>query len=296
MLPPFNYHQPGSLDEALDLLASLTGTKKVLAGGTDLVPAMRRGDLSPDHVVSLKYLAGLRKIEAENGCVHIGALATFNDLAGSPLLTGPCRLLAQAALQVGGPQIRNQGTIGGNIVNASPAGDMLPALVNLEARVRICRRGGERELPLAEFLKSPGITHITPEEILAEVFFPALPGNAASSFVKLGRRNSLAISRINLAAILIFRAGGSIEEARLALGAVGPKPLRISSAEAVLRDRLPSPSLLEEAVAAVSEAVAGSLGSRASAPYKRVAVQGVAREALTLIDPRFGRTASGINK
>lgn len=293
MLPPFNYHQPGSLDEALGLLASLTGTKKVLAGGTDLVPAMRRGDLSPDHVVSLKYLAGLRKIEAENGCVHIGALATFNDIAGSPLLTGPCRLLAQAALQVGGPQIRNQGTIGGNIVNASPAGDMLPALVNLEARVRIYRQGGERELPLAEFLKGPGKTHITPEEIMAEVVFPALPENAASSFVKLGRRNSLAISRISLAAILIFRAGGSMEEARLALGAVGPKPLRVSSAENVLRDRQPSPSLLEEAVAAVAEAVAGSLGSRASAPYKKVAVRGVVREALTLADPRFGRTASG---
>ncbi|MCL6611989.1 MAG: xanthine dehydrogenase family protein subunit M [Peptococcaceae bacterium] len=288
MLPPFDYHRPASLAEALFLLASLPGTKKILAGGTDLVPALRRGDLSPDHVVSLSQLAGMREIKEDKGFIRIGALVTFSRLAEFPLfLKGPYKLLAEAALQVGGPQVRNQGTIGGNIVNASPAGDLLPPLTALEARVRVCRQGGERVLPLAGFLTGPGRTCIHPEEILAEVDFPALPERAAGSFVKLGRRNSLAISRISLAAIVIRGEGGIVEEARLALGAVAPVPIRARKAEALLRGRKPSPALLEEAVAAISETVADSLGDRPSAPYKRAAVRGVAREALIKADPRF---------
>lgn len=289
MLPPFDYHQPDSLAEALALLAALPGPKKVLAGGTDLVPALRRGDLSPAHVVSLKRLDGMRETITEDGYIRIGALVTFSRLAEFPIFKGPYNLLAEAALQVGGPQVRNQGTIGGNIVNASPAGDLLPPLTALEARVRICREGGERVLPLDEFLVGLGETRIAPEEILSEVIFPVLPARAASSFVKLGRRNSLAISRISLAAIIVTCNGGEvIEEARFALGAVGPKPVRVPAAEALLRGRKPSPALLEEAVAAIAGDVAARLGSRASAPYKRVAVRGVAREALIKAEPRFG--------
>lgn len=288
MLPPFNYHRPASLAEALTLLSTLPEPKKVLAGGTDLVPALRRGDLSPAHVVSLKQLSELKKIELENGHLRIGALVNFSELAESPLFKGPYSLVAEAALQVGGPQIRNQGTVGGNIVNASPAGDLLPALLALEARVRLCREGGERIMPLDEFLKGSGRTSLAPEEILVEVIFPTLPEGAASSFVKLGRRNSLAISRISLAVILVLNAGGDIEEARLAMGAVAPKPIRVPLAETLLQGRRPSPALLEEAIAAASETVAASLGSRASAPYKKISVRGVIREALCRAAPEFG--------
>ncbi len=288
MLQPFNYHQPSSMEEALSLMATLPGPKKVLAGGTDLVPALRRGELSPAHVVSLKQLAEMREIKIKEGRVHIGALVTFSQLAEFRPFRGPHNLLAEAALQVGGPQIRSQGTIGGNIVNASPAGDLLPPLVALEAEVRLCRAGGERVLPLDEFLKGLGRTCIEQEEILTEAVFPVLPGQAASSFVKLGRRNSLAISRISMAAILVPGATGIIEEARLALGAVAPKPVRVPRAEALLKGRRPDPSLLEEAVTAVAETVAATLGDRPSAPYKKVAVRGVAREALIKAAPQFG--------
>ncbi|MFZ5633493.1 MAG: FAD binding domain-containing protein [Bacillota bacterium] len=287
MLPPFEYHQPASLEEALDLLSSLPGQKKVLAGGTDLVPALRRGDLNPAHVVSLKQLAEMKKIEIENDSVRIGALVTFSELAESALAEGPYSLVAGAARQVGGPQIRNQGTVGGNIVNASPAGDLLPPLLALEARVRLCRRGGERVLPLEQLLAGMGKTCLDPEEILAEVIFPTLPEKAGSSFVKLGRRNSLAISRISMAVVLLRYAGGCIDEARLALGAVASRPIRVPLAEALLKGRHPGPLLLEEAIAAVAETAAASLGSRASAPYKRMAVRGVAREALIKADPAF---------
>ncbi len=287
MLPPFDYHQPASLHEALALLAALPGPKKVLAGGTDLVPALRRGDISPAHVVSLKRLDWMREIKIENGYIRVGALATFSRLAEFPLFKEHYHLLAGAALQVGGPQVRNQGTIGGNIVNASPAGDLLPPLTALEARVRICREGGQRVLPLDEFLVGLGETRIAPEEILTEVIFPVLPPRAASSFVKLGRRNSLAISRISMAAIVVCGDGEDIEEARIALGGVGPKPVRVTAAEALLCGRRPTPALLEEVLTAIAGDVAARLGSRASAPYKNVAVRGVAREALTAALPVF---------
>lgn len=287
MLPSFNYYQPASLQEALILLASLPRSKKLLAGGTDLVPALRRGELYPANVVSISGLSEMKEIKMERGLILIGALAAFSDLVSSPCFEGAHRLVAEAAGQIGGPQIRNQGTVGGNIVNASPAGDMLPPLVALGAKVRLCREAGERAVSLSDFLGDAGGACITPEEILVEVSFPALPVNAASSFVKLGRRNSLAISRISMAAVIIYDLYGRIEEARLALGSVGPKPVRMPSAEALLKGQRPAPDLLEEAVASVGEAVGILLGSRASAPYKKAAVRGVARQVLQKADPRF---------
>lgn len=287
MLPTFNYYQPASLAEALALLRSLPEPKKILAGGTDLVPALRRGDLAPAYVVSLKNLAELRQIRQENGKIYLGALVTFSDLVSSPLFAGPHALVAQAAAQVGGPQIRNQGTVGGNVVNASPAGDLLPPLVALEAEVRLCHAGGERVLPLAGFLQGAGKTQIRPDEILVEVAFAALPATASSAFVKLGRRNSLAISRLSAAVVVVREPGGRIKEARLCLGAVAPRPIRVPQAEALLQGAYPTPALLEEVIAAVARAVAESLGSRASAPYKRVAVRGVVREALVRAAPEF---------
>lgn len=288
MLPPFNYYQPESLTEALALLAQLPQPKKILAGGTDIIPALRRGDLFPASIISLCRLQQLNKIEIDNGVIRIGAMATFSHLASSPLFKGAHRLVAQAASQVGGPQVRNQGTIGGNIVNASPAGDLLPPLLALGAGVRLIREKGERVVPLDDFLAGAGRTVIAPDEVLAEVIFPALPENAATIFIKLGRRNSLAISRISMAGIFIYGPGGLIEEARLTLGAVAPNPVRVPSAENMLKGQTPAPDLLEKVISEVGSAVAKMLGDRPSAPYKRMAVRGVARQALCGTDSRFG--------
>jgi len=289
VLPPFAYYQPETLAEAVNLLAELPEPKKVLAGGTDILPAMRKGELTAEHLVSLQRLTELSQIELWDGNVRIGALVTFRELATSPLIQKACNLLAEAAASVGGPQVRNQGTIGGNIVNASPAGDLLPPLFALEAQVRVCRRGGERILPLSEFLLGMGKTLILPEEILTGVIFPALPERAAGSFVKLGRRNSLAISRISMAAVITRTPDGDIEDARLVLGASAPRPVRAPAAEALLRGKYPGPALLEQVVASIAETVAAILGDRPSAPYKRVAVKGVARQALLKVVPEFGQ-------
>lgn len=289
MLPPFEYHQPQTLAEALELMAALPEPKKALAGGTDVIPAMRKGELTTGHLVALGRLAELRQIQIQNPEVRIGPLVTFSELAKSPLVNRCCKLLAEAAASVGGPQIRNQGTIGGNIVNASPAGDLLPPLVALEARVELCRQGGERTLPLAEFLVGRGKTLLSAGEILTGISFPPLPAGAASSFVKLGRRNSLAISRLSVAVIVILDRKGRVAGARLALGAVAPKPVRVPAAEVLLCGNYPGPELLEEVVGAVANTVKDVLGSRPSAPYKQVAVRSVAREALLKAMPAFGQ-------
>jgi len=182
VLPPFEYYQPQTLGEALELLATLPEPKKVLAGGTDVIPALRRQELAAEHLVSLRRLTELTQIELQNGNIRVGALVTFRELAASPLINQTAKLLAEAAAAVGGPQVRNQGTIGGNIVNASPAGDLLPPLIALAARVRFCRRGGERVLPLVEFLAETGKTRLTPEEILTEIVFPALPPQPGGNY------------------------------------------------------------------------------------------------------------------
>lgn len=285
---PFKYHQPETIEEALDLLEYLPGSKKVLAGGTDLVLSLRRGDTNPEHLISLKELDSLRGMHLVNGNFHIGACVTFAEIAESSLFDPPHVLLAEAARQVGAPQIRNQGTIGGNIVNASTAGDMLPPLLALKASVTLLKKGSQRVVPLDNFLVSMNKTAIEPDEILSEIVFPALPNQAASSFVKLGRRNSLAISRLSLAVVLYYSKDKMIEDARISLGAAGPVPFRATLVEERLKNSHPDPALLEDVMDLFSQTVSASLGNRASQPYKRVAVRGVARQALCNAEPRFG--------
>lgn len=287
MIPCFKYHQPAELEETLELLTGLSGSKKVLAGGTDLVLALRRQELSPNHIVSLKRLSQLKKIEIGHGEVHIGALVTFSELLESTIIKESFALLVEAAQQVGGPQIRNQGTVGGNIITASPAGDLLPPLLALGASVKLIKKGSERIVPLEQFLIGLGKTTILPEEILSEVFFPVLPNNTTSSFFKLGRRNSLAISRISMAVILFHDAKGLINDSRLVLGAVGIKPFRATLAEKSLKGCLPDSLLLEKAITSIAQSVSSSLGDRSSATYKKRAVQGVARQALCKAEPIF---------
>lgn len=285
---PFKYHQPETIGEALDLLEYLPGSKQVLAGGTDLVLSLRRGDTNPEHLISLKQLDSLKGMHLVNGKFHIGALVTFAEIAESLLFGPPYLLLAEAARQVGAPQIRNQGTIGGNIVNASTAGDMLPPLLALKASVKLLKKGSERVVPLDSFLVSMNKTAIQPDEILSEVVFSALPNQAASSFVKLGRRNSLAISRLSLAVILFYGKDKTIEDACISLGAAGPRPFRATVVEERLKNSNPDSGLLEEVIDLFSQTVSTSLGNRASQPYKRVAVRGVARQAFCNTEPRFG--------
>ena len=180
---------------------------------------------------------------------------------------------------MGSPQIRNLGTVGGNLANASPAADTVTALVALDAKVQLDSAGGQRLVPVADLLCGAGRTNIKPEEIISEISFEVLPPGSKSGFVKLGRRKALAIARMNLA-VAISVDGGRIQKARVALGAVGPNPCRSLALETILQGAAPSQEKLEEFVQASELEVAALLGLRPSVAYKRQAVKGIARELL----------------
>lgn len=274
------FYQPVELMKALDILAVAGGQLRPLAGGTDLIPAARQGELRIKGFLDLSRLEELKGIKEEGREIHLGSLTTFSQLELSPLIKKRVPLLAEAASTVGSPQIRNQGTIGGNIANASPAADTVTALIALEAKARLVSSQGTRVVPVGELLCGAGKTSIQPQEIIQEVFFSELPPGSRSGFIKLGRRKALAIARMNMAVIITLE-DGIITRARVALGAVGPNPSRSQVLEKVLEGQKPAASLLEEFTSEAEQEVARMLGSRPSAPYKREAVKGIARDLLT---------------
>lgn len=277
MFKNLDYCRPTTLAEAIEALQR-PGSRP-LAGGTDLLVRLREGREDVAMVVDISGIPALGRIGVQGEEIFLGAMVTFRQLMDSALIRYEAPILARAAAAVGSPQIRNRGTIGGNIMNASPAGDTLPALLALDATVILSGMGGERRLPLAELLAGPYRTRALPGEVLTEIRFPRLPAGYGSSFLKLGRRNALAIARINIAAVLHVEAR-RIRTARLAVGAVTPVPRRFSEAEAVLNGASLGDEVFEAAAREVAAAMVRDAGRRPSFAYKIPAVQALVRRAL----------------
>ncbi|EHQ87585.1 FAD binding domain-containing protein [Desulfosporosinus youngiae] len=271
------YYQPESISDAVKYLASADKRLKPLAGGTDIVPAMRKGEMNVDGLVDLSKIPGLREINIDDNELKLGSLCTFAQIEKSLLIQTQVPLLAQAAGAVGSPQIRSLGTIGGNIANASPAADTVTAFVALDAKARLESTRGTRSVPVSELLCGVGKTNISRDEIIAEIRFQIPSENSQSGFIKLGRRKALAIARMNLA-IIITEHDGLIDFARVSLGAVGPNPSRNTSLEEFLIGQKPSESLIDSFARFAGEEVSRMLGSRASAAYKCEAVKGIVRD------------------
>jgi len=277
----FTFLTPNSLSEALFLLREHAGRIKPFAGGTDLMVELRDDNEkleSMDYALDLTALSELRAITLENGLVSIGAMATHDNVAHSPVIRSAATMLAEASASVGAQQIRNAATIGGNVCNAAVAADTLSPLAALDARVTLLSVSGARELPLSEFILGAGKTALKPDELLAKITFAPLTG-WQSRFVKLGRRKALAISRMNAATALRFE-NRAIAEARLSPGCVFASPRRVSSAEALLVGQVPSVSLFEQCGKAVSEEMVAITGVRWSTEYKYPALSAIVRRAL----------------
>ncbi|MDP4127139.1 MAG: FAD binding domain-containing protein [Bacillota bacterium] len=271
------YYQPESISEAVNFLASSERTLKPLAGGTDIVPAMRKGEMNIDGLVDLSKIPDIRSIKIEDNEIKLGSLCTFAQIERSPLIQTKASLLAQAAGAVGSPQIRSLGTIGGNIANASPAADTVTAFIALDAKARLESTNGTRSVLVSELLCGVGKTNISSNEIIAEISFKIPSENNQSGFIKLGRRKALAIARMNLAMIITLH-DGLIDFARVSLGAVGPNPSRNTNLEEFLIGKKPSDSLIDSFAQFAGEEVSRMLGSRASAAYKCEAVKGIVRD------------------
>ncbi|MCZ7662909.1 MAG: FAD binding domain-containing protein [Thermoleophilia bacterium] len=273
------YTRATSIDEALSLLDRHGSKAQLLAGGTDVVVGLREGRLAARVLVGIEALEGLREIRVDGGDLEIGAGVTFTTLAGDPLVRELAPALAEAASLVGSPQVRNRGTLGGNLGTASPAGDTFAPLLAHEARVSLLSRDSRRTLSIDKYLTYRQATCVERQNLIDRVLVP-IPREAAfrSVFVRLGRRNALAVSRMNLALLVAFEAERPVR-ARMVLGAVGLVPVLVDGAEKeILTER--GNELVRGTVGCAAAAVAGSLGDRPSAPYKTRAVESLVREGL----------------
>lgn len=278
-LPDFEYITAASVAEASRMLGSMGAEAKVLAGGTDILPMMKQGTLATKTLISITRLSELKKISFEKGKGHIiGALATHNEVMKSTVLQEKYLSVCETAHRMANNQIRNIGTIGGNITNAVPSADFPPILITLGAMVTLQNSSGSRTLPLEEFFTGPRRSVIKQDEILTEIVIPE-NGFTGSTYHKFGLRRSGALAVVGVA-VAVAMEGNICKDARIVLGAVAPTPIRAKEAEALLKGKEVSDTLLEEAGKLAAAASNPITDIRGSEEYRRDMVRVFTRRCL----------------
>jgi len=277
----FDYIRATTLAEATDALSHFGADACVLAGGTDLLIEFRRATAKmPKVLIDISRIGGLKGIALEDGFVRLRPLATHTEIFKSLLLRESAPLLSSSASTIGSPQIRNRGTVGGNIMNAAACADTVPPLVALDAEVTLTSKSGERRMKLSDLFLKPYQTKARPDEVLSSISFAKLSLNTKSSFIKLGRRNALSISRLSVAAIIEHDESGVITDARIVPGATFPTWRRVAEAEQLLLGEKPSAELFRAAGHKVSETMIAETGRRWSTEYKELVIAVLVRRAL----------------
>lgn len=278
---PFELHQPRALASACALKHRLSMKSHFLAGGTDLVIAVKEQGLSPDSVIDLKRIPDLAGIDDHaDGSLAIGALTTLAEVESSPTILRRYPFLAQAAGEVGSLQIRNRATIGGNIANASPSADTIPSLMALDASLRISDGADQRSSALEDFLLGPGQTALRDGEILTSVVIPRADRRLRGEYIKLSPRQAMDLAVVGVAVTVVIGEAGRVESAAIALGAVAPTPIRARAAEAHLLGQVLDEDLAE-AAAAIGCAECSPIDDvRSSAEYRRAMVGVLIKRAL----------------
>lgn len=279
-LPKFEYLAPTILKKAISLLEEHGEEAKVLAGGTDLLVSMKKRALKPRYVVDIKGIPDLDYIRYEEGVgLRIGALATLQAVVKSPLTRDVFDLVAQGALAMHIIQVRNRGTVAGNLCNASPSADMAPALLALGARVKLEGPKGERMVALEDFFVGPFATVLGRGELLTEIQVPTPPPKSRGSYQWLPKITTADETLVGAAVLLTRDGDGVCREVRIALGSVAPTPIRAKKAEDALRGNRIEESLLRE----VGSIAASETCPRSRADYRcemtKVFVQRALRQA-----------------
>ncbi len=278
----FDLHRPGTLAEAIDLSQRLAPAVRYVAGGTDTVIQINRKRINPAHLIDVACLPSMSGIAETAGGFALGALTNYSTIEAFPAFRGGLLALIEAARVVGGRQVRNIATIGGNIVNASPAADFVPALLAVDAELDIDGPSGSRAVALRDFILGPGKTGLAQSEIVTRIRFAKLPANSATAFLKEGRRRAMEISVVCVAACLTLDAERSrCTSVRLAVGAAGPKAFRPEKAEAYLAGKPVGQASFAAAGQLAAEASAPISDVRASAAYRRQLVAVMVERALT---------------
>ena len=275
-------YAPKSMEELMDALAELTSDSKIIGGGTDLMIALNQGSVEPDALLYLGCVDGLSDIVDSPDGITIGAMVTMADLADSELLTcGSFNALRQAASDVGSVQIRTTATIGGNIANASPAGDIAPVMCLLDAQAVVVGGSGVRNVPIENLLTGAGKTSLAFNEVITGFILPEKwSGSVKSAFFKLGFRKALTVSRINLALLLDFDSGGCISLAKVVAGAIAPTPVRLEKAEQFLIGQKPGAEVAKEVGKLLSELILEITPEEFDRDYKAKAAFGIANDIL----------------
>jgi carbon-monoxide dehydrogenase medium subunit len=274
----FEYAAPGSLREALDLLAG--GDAKALAGGMSLIPLMKLRLTAPEQLVDLARIAELNYIREEGGTLRIGATTTHYQVESSPLVRSKCPLLAEAAASIGDIQVRNQGTIGGSVAHADPAADYPASLLALEGRVKLATSKSEREVSLADFFVDTFTTALEPGEIIREVIVPVDGQSTGTSYQKVIQPAS-GFAIVGIAA-RVRKANGKIGMVRIGVTGLSGTPYRAKNVENALEGTAATPADIQKAASLVAEGVDANADLHASANYRRQLGRVYTARALTI--------------
>lgn len=274
------YIQPRSIDETVGLLAQHAPNARVINGGTDLLIEIERKIRSPQIVIDVSRIPGLDEIRFEDGMFHLGAGVTHNQVVGNELLRAHAYPLARACWEVGAPQIRNRGTIAGNLITASPANDTITPLWAMGAWLTLRSKArGERQISLEEFMHGVRKTALEPDEMLTEISFSALKENEGGTFIKLGLRRAQAISVVNAAVVLGWH-DSKIETAWITLGSVAPTIVAAQQAQTFLVGKSLDDATIAEAAHLAMSAARPIDDIRGTAAYRREMVRTLVSRAL----------------
>ena len=280
----FEYHVPKSLDEALELLAQYGGEARPIAGGTDLIPKIKSGVMEFSHLISLKEVDELRNTYIdEDGALHLAACTTIRETEAFPGVRETWPALWEAMHSMANTQVRNRGTVVGNICNAVPSSENGPALIVYGASVVLQKKGSVRVVPVTDFFTGVLQTVVQPDELVTEIVVPKPAEGASSVYYKYALRKALDLAMVGVASCVLLDGDGVVKEARLGLGAVAVVPKRAYNAEEHIIGKKLTGELIDEAAEIASQQDCKPITDiRATAGYRREMVRIHVRDALRL--------------
>jgi carbon-monoxide dehydrogenase medium subunit len=282
----FEYHRPGSVDEAVRLLSTHKDDAKVLAGGHSLVPLMKLRLSSPKHVIDLRKISGLSGIREDGGAIVIGAMTTYYAIESSASLKTKCPILPESAAQIGDPQVRNWGTIGGSIAHADPAADLPAVVVALGGEIKATGPKGARTIKVDDFFKDVMTTALGPDEVLTEIRLTAPAAGSGMAYLKHPHPASR-FAVVGVAAIVTV-SGGKCQTASVAITGVGPKASRAKGVEAALQGKALDAASIAAAAEKAADGIQMSADLQGSVEYKQHLTRVYTRRALEAASSRAG--------
>lgn len=285
------YFQPGTADEAISLLSEGGKEAKILAGGTDLIVLMRDRNIVPKCIVNISGISELSGIELNEHSLRLGALATLRDVEVSPIVKREFHLLYEAVHQMATVQVRNMGTVVGNLCHASPGADTPPPLLALEASVKVVGPSGIKTVPLEKFFTGPNETVLSPYELVTEIQIPKLLPNSGTAFLRM-TRVAADLAKVNVAVVLTIK-DGICDDVRIALGAVAPTPIRAKKAEEVLRGNMLDEKLIEKAAQIAADNTTPITDIRSTKEYRKEVSKVLVKRAINICIKRTKKGQEG---